>query len=311
MGLRDMALTIYKELQSWLIPRLLLAAESDWAKCPPSHPSRFLARGLIGAPIARALLANGANVVVIVRPGFRQRLALPPEIPLHELECSEYEALKQLLAANRVQVVISTISAADVAAQHILATTAQEAGVQLFVPSEFGIVTDSVPDFAAVIEHLKSRNFPYTRFYVGFFIETIPAMMGLTVNSKINVVGFGNMPCSFTSSEDVAGFVAHVLTTVPPESLANKTFRLEGDRSTLSDLAILFDTELNFVEKVPGRMGDLWTKMQKAAECGMASTGWDVAGCGEGREECAGCTNSLWEGHEWMKIVTFFKRQNS
>jgi hypothetical protein len=36
-------------------------------------------------------------------------------------------------------------------------------------------------------------------------METIPAMTGLVVNGKINVIGFGNMPCSFTASDDVAG----------------------------------------------------------------------------------------------------------
>ncbi|KAJ7069420.1 hypothetical protein C8F01DRAFT_1112556 [Mycena amicta] len=263
--------------------------------------------GLIGAPIARALHARGAKVIVVIRPDTsRQALALPEGIPLHELACSDCERIKQLLFENGVQVAISTLSAADVATQNSLAATAQEAGCVLFVPSEFGVVTDGVPDFVSVIDYLKSRSIAYARFYVGFFMETIPAMTGLSVNHKVNVVGCGNMPCSFTASNDVAGFVAHVLTTLPAEKLFNQTFRLQGDRSTLSDLSILFGTELNFVKKVPGLMGDVWTKLQMAAECGMASTGWDLGRCGEGKE-FAGCTNGLWEGHEWITIVAFYK----
>nr|GAT55866.1 predicted protein [Mycena chlorophos] len=267
--------------------------------------------GLVGAPIVRALHARGATVIAVIRPGTaHQALPLPAQVPVFERACTEAYEIGQLLRENSVEVVISTLSAANVDSQNCLAETAREAGARLFVPSEFGIVSEGVTDFVAVIEHLKSCDIPYARFYVGFFMETIPAMMGLSVNRKINVVGCGNMPCSFTASEDVAGFVAHVLTTLPPSELHNKTFRLQGDRSTLSDLAILFDTELNFVKMVPGPMGEVWTRMQLAAESGMASTGWDLGKCDEGKD-CAGCTNKLWPGHEWKTIVKFFKLKGS
>jgi hypothetical protein len=36
------------------------------------------------------------------------------------------------------------MSAAEVAVQNQLATIAQEAGVELFVPSEFGVVTEGI-----------------------------------------------------------------------------------------------------------------------------------------------------------------------
>jgi len=268
--------------------------------------------GLIGVPIARALSATGASVLVLARPGFcpatvKQKLA---DVDVVEEEYTDCATIQQLLRENAVQVVVSTVSAAEVAVQNQLATTAHGAGVELFVPSEFGVVTDGIGHNrgeTSTIEHLKSIGMPFAIFYAGFFIETIPALTGFSKNGKINIIGSGTTPCSFTASEDVAGFVAHVLTVLHPQDVFNRTFRLQGDRSTLSDLAALFQTEVLYVEEIPGQMGEVWKRMQMVAECGAASTGWDIRKWAEG-EEHAGCTNYLWEGHQWQTIKSFYRK---
>ncbi|KAJ7728836.1 hypothetical protein DFH07DRAFT_850855 [Mycena maculata] len=274
--------------------------------------------GLVGVPVTRELRARGVSVIVLARPGFcpdTVKRSLPPSVDIFEVELADTAKVKQLLKKYAVEVVISTISAAEVGIQNQLATTAQAAGVGLFVPSEFGVVTDGLHGNTmeiSTIEHLKAIELPFARFYAGFFIEIIPALTGFAVNGKINVVGYGNMPCSFTASDDVAGFVAHVLTSLPSEELFDRTFRLEGDRSTLSDLAVIFGTDVQYVKEIPvkesssGRMSEVWKRMQNAAECGVASTGWDVSQWAEGKE-CAGCTNHLWGGHEWKTIKSFYQ----
>ncbi|KAJ7034018.1 hypothetical protein C8F04DRAFT_1102777 [Mycena alexandri] len=271
-----------------------------------------LGAGLIGAPIARELRARGASVLVLARAGYCPETVKRtlPDIQVAEVNYADSATIAQLLQGHAVKVVISTMSAAEVALQNHLATIAQAADVELFVPSEFGVVTEGLGKNTAetsTIEHLKSIGMPFTRFYAGFFMETIPAMTGFKVNGKINVVGYGNMPCSFTASDDVAGFVAHVLAYLPPQELFNRTFRLQGDRSTLSDLAVLFGTEVEYVNEIPGQMSEVWTRMQMAAECGAASTGWDMRKWAEGEEEYAGCTNYLWEGHQWKTIKSFYR----
>ncbi|KAJ7464775.1 hypothetical protein B0H11DRAFT_2159783 [Mycena galericulata] len=261
--------------------------------------------GLIGAPIARALSSRGAAVLVLARPGFcpsTVKESMPAGVEILEVDYADTATVTHLLKLYAVKVVVCTVSSAEVAMQNQLATTARAAGVELFAPSEFGVVTEGVVG----LEHLKSIQLPFARFYAGFYIEIIPALTGFSINRKINVIGYGNMPCSFTASDDVSGFVAHVLTSLPPEELFNRTFRLEGDRSTLSDLAVIFRTDVEYVDKIPGRMSEVWTRMQNAAECGVASTGWDMTQWAEG-QEYAGCTNHLWEGHEWKTIKSFYK----
>ncbi|KAJ7701421.1 hypothetical protein B0H17DRAFT_924432 [Mycena rosella] len=268
--------------------------------------------GLIGAPIARELSARGASVLVLGRPGCcpeTVKRKLPAGVEVFEVDYTDSLVIARLLEGHAVKVVVSTMSAAEVAVQNLLATTAKAAGVELFVPSEFGVVTDGMAgknNEISTIEHLKSIQLPFARFYAGFFIETIPALTGFSVNGKINVAGYGNMPCSFTASCDVAGFVAHVLAFLPPDELFDKTFRLQGDRSTLSDLALIFETEVAYVKEIPGQMSEVWTRMQMAAECGVASTGWDMLQWAEG-DDYAGCTNHLWEGHQWQTIKSFYR----
>ncbi|KAJ6611383.1 hypothetical protein B0H10DRAFT_2286465 [Mycena sp. CBHHK59/15] len=269
--------------------------------------------GLVGVPIARALHAQRVSVLVLTRPGSVSAVGqhLPPGIPLIEVDYGNSAAITQLLQEYAVQVVVSTISAAAVPVQNQVADAAKAAGVELFAPSEFGIVTEGpgprdVNHKSTVLDHLVSIRLPFARFYVGFFTEIIPALTGFSVNGKINIVGTGEMPCSFTASDDIAGFVAHVLTTLPRSELFNRTFRLQGDRLSLVELAQLFKTEVQYVDKVPGQMSEVWTRMHEAAECGLASTGWNVFQWREGQEN-AGSTNYLWEGHQWKSVKDFYR----
>lgn len=48
---------------------------------------------------------------------------------------------------------------------------------------------------------------------------------------KVTIGGEGKSPISFTARVDIARFVAHVLTALPAERLANSSFRIEGERA--------------------------------------------------------------------------------
>lgn len=47
---------------------------------------------------------------------------------------------------------------------------------------------------------------------------------------KIDIKGVGNAPVSFTTREDIASYLAYVLTSLPKKSLEWRAFRIEGDR---------------------------------------------------------------------------------
>lgn len=105
-----------------------------------------------------------------------------------------------------------------------------------------------------------------------------------------------------------AGFVAHVLTTLPSSSphLVNKGLRLQGQRLTASDLARIHQLPVVFIPEggeVPAKSAEdaeFKKMLQIEIEAGRASTGWDRPNDIERGN--AGEANKLWEGHVWKAV---------
>jgi hypothetical protein len=58
-----------------------------------------------------------------------------------------------------------------------------------------------------------------------------------------------------------AGFIAYVLTTLPPSKLANCTFCIQGNRATMNELGQIFKAEVQHTDKIAGPMGESKTMM--------------------------------------------------
>lgn len=63
---------------------------------------------------------------------------------------------------------------------------------------------------------------------------------------SVIIPGDGRALISFTSRGDVARFVAHVLTTLPPSKLINREFRVEGERTVRNTCPHLLNVGLSF-----------------------------------------------------------------
>jgi uncharacterized protein YbjT (DUF2867 family) len=92
------------------------------------------------------------------------------------IDYSNHASIKQALAG--VHVVISTVAGAALDVQGKIAAAGKEAGVELFVPSEFGGVTEGETEgwFGAkgnVQGQLKALGVPYALFYTGPFADYI------------------------------------------------------------------------------------------------------------------------------------------
>ncbi|KAJ6467373.1 hypothetical protein C8R45DRAFT_938717 [Mycena sanguinolenta] len=118
---------------------------------------------------------------------------------------------------------------------------------------------------------------------------------GFTRSSIFDIV-----PVLLTSVPDIAGFVAYVLTTVPPSELENSIFRLEGDRLSLNDLATQLNATVEHVDSIDGAAGPFRTYLLEILDRGAGNTGWDEANKTEGSGiNAAGSSNALWPGHHW------------
>ncbi|EPQ56005.1 NAD P-binding protein [Gloeophyllum trabeum ATCC 11539] len=160
-----------------------------------------------------------------------------------------YTSLSSLSSAlSGADVVISTLGGAALGEQQTaLAEAAKQAGVKLFVPSEFSIPTEGLAFGpwgvrGALHRKLQEIRLPYALFYTGPFadFESAPFLGWDLANGKVNILGEGNAPISFTARRDIARFVAYVLTHLPPDQLQWKIFRIEGDRKTLNELVHIY-----------------------------------------------------------------------
>ena len=157
--------------------------------------------GGIGSHILRSFLntVHRSNLIILTRAeSKREHLSnnLPSTVPMFSTDYSDVTTLTMLFQAHAIDVVASAISESALQAQYTLADAAKVSGsVKLFVPSEWGILTEGtkrretsnphsikdefvgepfsyklskklVDNIYELTEYLKSIDLPYTRFYV-------------------------------------------------------------------------------------------------------------------------------------------------
>ncbi|KAJ6471816.1 hypothetical protein C8R47DRAFT_1054345 [Mycena vitilis] len=264
--------------------------------------------GALGSIIVAGLVAKDIPVVVLARPGSKSTDKLPAGAKLASVDTSDAAAVVAVLKEHAVDVVLSTITGHAIGAQKTFVEAAKAANIKLFVPAEYSVPTEGLRSGVwgakfQIAEQLKSAGIPSLRIYNGIFTEYIPWLFSNAQTKKIQVVGKGVTPLSATALADVAGFVVHVLTTLPPAELEDKILRLEGERTTANDLGALFKNGVEHVTEIPGEMGALKTNMATELDSGLGSTGWNAVTKSEGTgDAAAGSANKLWPGHHWKTI---------
>ncbi|KAJ6467394.1 hypothetical protein C8R45DRAFT_1063991 [Mycena sanguinolenta] len=244
--------------------------------------------GNVGLPIVRALAAQNVSVVALSRPESAAK-EFPSGVQIAKVDFNDVAAISAVLKAHKVDVVLSTAPRSAAATQKLLVDAAKLAQVKLFAPSEYGMP-----------KYLKTVGIPSTRFYTGMFLETLLPLVGYSENKKFTIVGKGEAPVSMTSISDIAGFVAYVLTTLPPSELENSIFRLEGERLSLNDLATQLNATVEYVDSIDGAAGPFKTYLLGILDSGAGTTGWEEAKKTEGSGiNAAGSSNALWPGHHW------------
>ncbi|KAF7341119.1 NmrA domain-containing protein [Mycena venus] len=246
--------------------------------------------GTLGLPVLNALAAaQDVSVILLSRPGSTTK-TVSSGVEVIPVDFADAAAVAAVLKKK------SLVDAAKLAA------------VKLFVPSEYGLPTEGHTDGPLgaknqIAVYLKSSGIPSTRIFIGAFPEFIPWLVNYSPGGKFSIVGKGETPVSFTSIPDIAGFVAYVLTTLPPSELEDRILRLEGDRSNLKDIAAQFKASVEHVDSIAGEMGEFKTSLQHATNTGAGSTGWDPVKKAEGTgSNAAGSANALWPGHQWQSI---------
>jgi len=264
--------------------------------------------GTIGGPIVEALVSEGAVVTVVTRPESSDVKSFPPGVKTISIGLTDIPALAAAFKEHQIEVVISTVGIPGLPHQKLIADAAKQAGVKLFVPSEFGLPTAGKTEGKLVAkdqvgEYLKEIDLPFTRIFTGGFSTFIPWLTSVS-SGKIKIYGGkGDAKASFTDPTDIAGFTAYVVTHLSPSQLSNKFLRIEGEHASMLDIVSYYgpDVPVEYVDSFPGE--EFKEALHTVINGGMGSIGYDAT---TGRDltgsDAAGAANGLWPGHQWKSI---------
>ncbi|KAL1696455.1 hypothetical protein GGG16DRAFT_121236 [Schizophyllum commune] len=272
------------------------------------------AQGSIGKAVLQGLTSTpGVSVLVLTRKTTPRPEWLPKEVAHAGVDYADVEGTAAVLREHKVEVVV--FPGSGILQQIPLADAAKAAGVQLFVPSEYGTLDQAftlqeAPDFLApkvkVAQHLEAIGLPSVRVYTGAFHDFTLPLVGYNVNKKVNILkGLkGDTQMSITHTNDIGayfspGFIAYVITHYPLSDLAFKSFRIEGGHLSFNQLAALLNAPVEHVDEIPSNFYDktFLAHAQTFVERGLLNTETKVCE-GDG----AGGANHLWKGHKWTTV---------
>lgn len=203
------------------------------------------ASGDLGARTARALLAKGAEVRALTRPGSGKLEELHSlGVTVVEADYDDAAALRR--ACEGVDVVLSTVSGVRsviVDAQSRLLAAAVAAGVPRFIPSDYAADYRRVApgsnrnfemrrDFARVLDRAPIRS---TSVLIGAFADMLTGQAPLVLFDRGRVLYWhdADQLLDFTTKDDTAAFTADV--ALDPD--APRYLEVAGSSVSARDLA--------------------------------------------------------------------------
>lgn len=205
------------------------------------------AAGSLGEVVLQKLLASDFNVKMLRRQGSK---SIPPKgVKVLEADFSSKESL--LAALKDVDAVVSTIANFAVPSQQIIIDAAIEAGVQRFVPSDFGSNLDhpagrSLPVFADkvkiqeyLIEKSKTTSLTWTSVATNVFLDwglEFGFLLGAR-DGKLRLVGTGDDKFSATALDSIGDSVVGILHH--PEQTKNRTVFIDDIKVSQNQILAL------------------------------------------------------------------------
>jgi saccharopine dehydrogenase-like NADP-dependent oxidoreductase len=101
----------------------------------------LIGSGTLGMPILTALASHPSISIVVLTRQDPSAKSLPAGVATAQVDYADTTAVAAVFTAHAVEVVICTIATSAVGTQNVLVDAAKMAGVKLFVPSEFGMVS--------------------------------------------------------------------------------------------------------------------------------------------------------------------------
>ncbi|KAH7061733.1 hypothetical protein BKA63DRAFT_573442 [Paraphoma chrysanthemicola] len=187
-------------------------------------------KGSLGSAVLAALIDAGFTVQLLSRSSTVSNV--PTTVKVVQVD---YTSLSDLTTALRGQdAVVSTVGAAGIPSQTVLIDAAIQAGVQRFIPSDFGSLTTDpaaqhLPPHVTMVEIQKYLTakadaglIEYTVLSIGAFTEFL--VHGSKANTNVQLWAGGNQKFSSTSLTGVGKAIVGALKN--PEGTKNRNVRV-------------------------------------------------------------------------------------
>lgn len=206
------------------------------------------AAGSVGEAVLSALVASKKfNIKILRRLGSTS--AVPDGIPSQDVDFESHDSLVDALKGQ--DAVVSTVGPSGIASQKNIIDAAVAAGVQRFIPSDFGSNLDhpsatSNPVFApklAILAHLaeqaKTSSLTWTSVANNAFLDWgIEKDFILSLSdSKPHIIDGGDFEFTTTTITNAAEAVVQIL--LKPEETKNRAIYLEDYRISQNQLLAL------------------------------------------------------------------------
>ncbi|KAK1944806.1 putative pinoresinol-lariciresinol reductase 3 [Phytophthora citrophthora] len=191
--------------------------------------------------VVNGLLKANATVTVLTRDDTKAELQPLKEqgATLKKADYDDEASVKAALVGS--EVVVCAIAPQHHAGQFLIARAAKAAGIQLFVPTEFGFRDEDGPNATKqkVRDLLKELDLPFALFHSGLWSEYLPFFFGYNIEgTDFSVIGEGNEKLSIVSRSDFSRFIAHALATAPKSSLEWARLSVEAGRASPREIAV-------------------------------------------------------------------------
>ncbi|KAM0421395.1 hypothetical protein ACHAPT_010749 [Fusarium lateritium] len=219
--------------------------------------------GSLGVEVLKALVEAGFDVRVLTRQAGKVPSAFASQVKEVVVDYTDPASLKSALEG--VDAAVSTLGAPAVGdAQRALVDAALDAGVQRFIPSNFGCdqqnpLTRQLPVFAEKVKtedylvEKATSSLSYTFIYNNLFLDWgfTHGSLGNIKEKKVTLYNGGDLPISVTRLATVAKGVVGVLKN--PEVTKNRSVKIEDGKISFKAIAAIAK------EAVPGE----WTIDEK------------------------------------------------
>ncbi|ETO85832.1 Eugenol synthase 1 [Phytophthora nicotianae] len=207
----------------------------------------IIGAGGVGSCIADDLLKANATITILTRDDGKAELQPLKErgATLAKVNYDDETSLQGALVGS--EVVVCSINSQHLASQFGIARAAKAAGIQLFVPTEFGFCDEDGANATKqeVRQLLNKLDMPSTLFHSGLWSEYLPFMLGYNIDEgAISVADEGDAKISIVTRSDFSHFVAHVLTTASKDSLEGAQLSIETGRVSPKEIAAQLEKKL-------------------------------------------------------------------